>query len=254
MSAAKINLIFLPLLFSILLSTVGKLKLGHDLNTLIYNLLTPIQTPLKLLKNQKNQSLNLLSSLPSLSQQNALLKSQNNALLTENQNLKNLLHDQFLINEQKHVYTQTIPVRVLSVNQKIAVTTSLDISDVKIGQPAISNQVLIGLVSDIEAPIIYLTPLTQENFPNINLTTQSNQKGNYQYASRTSQLINLPSETDINLNDTVFTQVSEMIPANLIIGKITRLITTKESPLQKAEIKLETDPQTLSNLLIITKP
>jgi len=254
MSSTKINLIFLPLLFSILLSTLGKLKLGHDLNSLVYTLLTPVQVPLSVLKQKTTDTRSLIFNIPSLKKQNDQLKAANNLLLTENQNLKSLLHDQFLINDQKPIYQHTLPVRVLSINRQIAVTTTLDISEVKIGQPAISDHVLLGLVADIQAPIIYLTPLSEDNFPNIGLVTSNNQKGNYQYSARTPQMINLPSESPVNLNDTVFTQVTELIPGNLLVGRIVKVLTSKESPLQKVEIKLDQKPQDLKDLLIVTKP
>lgn len=254
MNTNRLNLILLPLLVSILLSTLGKLKIGRTIDHLTYTILTPIQAPVSSLRFTANTNISLIKEIPNIFKQNTQLKNTNNALLTENQNLKNLIQDKSLIETLKNPYKQSIPVRVVSNGNIITVTTSLDLSSVAIGQPVVQGTTLIGIVSEIKKPIISITPLTDESFSGINLKTSLGQKGVYQYSARTPQIINIPSENPVSLNDTVFTEASDKIPANLIIGKITKILTTSQSPLQKAEIKIDTDINQIKDLLIITKP
>lgn len=253
MTANKLNSLLLPLLVTILLSTLGKLKIGRTIDNVSYALLSPLQTPVTSLRYFTQNQFSFLVSLPSIYKENRELKNVNSALLSENQNLKNLIQDKADINSIKLPFQSAVPVRVISNGNQITVTTSLDTSQVEIGQPVVSGSVLIGVVSEIKKPIITINTLMDENFPGIQIKTSLGQSGTYQYSSRTPQMINIPSEDPVSLNDNVFTQAGEKIPANLVIGKITKILTSSQSPLQKAEIKLELDSTKIKDLIIITK-
>ena len=55
--------------------------------------------------------------------------------------------------------------------------------------------------------------------------------------------------------DPVIPEPGELIPANLIIGKITKIISAQQEPLQKAEVRLETNLRdNPSGLVIILQP
>lgn len=253
MTSSKLNLILLPLLFSILLSTLSKLKVGRSVDFIAYTVLSPIQTPISSLKYLTNRQMSFIKNIPSIYKENQSLKNTNSYLLSQNQSLKDLIKDTSSI-ETTSSSRKALPVRVISFGNQISTTTTLDSSQVAVGQPVISGSSLIGLVSSIKKPIINIIPLSDDSFPSIQIKTSLGQSGSYQYGNRTSQIINIPSENPVSLNDIVFTEASEKIPANLIIGKITKILTTSQSPLQKAEIKLDTDSTELKDLSIILQP
>lgn len=254
MSSSKLNLLLLPLLIAILFSTLSKLKVGRSIDHFVYGVFTPIQAPISSLKILSNNQFSFLVNMPKIYQENQELKNTNSSLLTENQSLKNLIQDSNSLLSAKTPYKSSLSIRVISNGNQITSTSSLDLSRVSVGQPVISGTTLIGIVSSIKKPIITITPLTDDNFPIIQIKTGLGQTGSYQYSNQTPQVINIPSENPVSLNDNVFTEASDKIPANLVIGKITKILSSAQSPLQKAEIKLNLDSTQLKDLTIIIEP
>lgn len=254
MSSSKLNLLLLPLLIAVLLSTLSKIKIGRTIDNLTYAIFSPIQTPVSSLKYLTNSQLIFFKNIPGIYQDNQAQKTLISSLQSENQNLKNLIQDKLILDTLKSPYKATLPIRFINQGNLITATTSLDTSLISIGQPVISGSTLVGIVSSIKKPIITITPLTEESFPNVLIKTGLGQTGSYQYSARTTQIINIPSENPVSLNDVVFTEASEKIPANLVVGKITKILTSSQSPLQKAEIKLDLDPTQIKNPLIVLQP
>ena len=208
MTYSKLNLLILPLLFSILLATASKLKVGRTVDLFTYAALSPIQIPISSLKHFTDAKISFMKNMPQVYQENQTLKKTNSTLLSENQSLKNLIQDKSILENLKSPYKSTLPIRVVSIGNQITATTALDIDQLNIGQPVISGSTIIGVVSTIKKPIITITPLTNDNFSNIQIKTSLGQSGIYQYSARTPQIINIPSENPVSLNDTVFTQAS----------------------------------------------
>jgi hypothetical protein len=57
------------------------------------------------------------------------------------------------------------------------------------------------------------------------------------------------------LGDFVLSEASELIPANLLVGKVTKILTSPQDPIQKGEVSLyETIQHLNDNIVVILKP
>jgi hypothetical protein len=113
----------------------------------------------------------------------------------------------------------------------------------------------LGFVDRVDSSLIYINSLDSGNLTRFPVKTGSNQTGVFYFENRITQIADLPSENPIILNDTVLTLPTSLIPPNLIVGKIVKIISTPQSPLQKAEVDLDTKiSMNISGLVIITKP
>jgi len=255
MSNSKINSLLLPLLISILLTILANLKIGPQINSVISTALSPISLPVSLGKSLVSGNVEFIKNLPQLNSENLDLKKQNSSLLSENQNLKDAITDQSTLKKASSFYTEIVPIRIVSIGKTIVATTSQNTDTIKSKQPVVSGSVLLGFVESVSSPVIHITPLDSESVSRFGIHTQQGQAGLYAFNTRTPQIVDLPSENQIILNDPVFTLPSEKLPGNLLIGKITKILTTPQEPLQKAEIKLESGfSLSLTDLVIITKP
>lgn len=239
MASTRLNLLILPLLVSILLSVGGKLKIGRSVDTVFYTVLSPIHLPLGFLHQVVTSQISFVKSFPSLKQQNQDLISQNARLLSENELLKQSLSDSKAIIQNPN-FKSVLPVRLTGSIGSTSVTSSLPLDKVRIGQPLIFGKILLGTVADVKGSVVNITPLDSDKTPSIPVHTDSGQKGQYRFQNNTPQITDIPSLSPIAYGDYVFTEASELIPGNLVIGKITKIISAQQEPLQKAQIKLET--------------
>lgn len=253
MTSTKINLLILPLLVSILLSTVSKLKIGNNLNQVFYTLLSPIHVPVNLIHRFTTSQVSFIKNIPTLANQNKALTTQNINLLSENENLKELVKDTG--NHLVSNFKSTLPVRLTGSTGDLIVTSSLPLENVSLNQPLVSGKILLGVVSEIKGKVIRITPLNSDHLSPLAVHTGSGQKGQFRYQANNPQLIGVPSTSPIILGDYLFTEATEYLPANLVIGKIDQIISTPQEPFQKARIKLENTLQNSpDNLLLILEP
>ena len=251
---SKANKIILPLLVSILLSTGGTLKIGEKINASLSYVLSPITASSVILKSRLTGNLMFLGELPHINEDNQQLKKKNAILLLENQNLKDSIADRETLKSTPAIFGETIPIRILNTGKITIATTSFNLSPIKAGQPVVSGATLLGFVEAVTPPLIYITPLDSESAPRFLAKTTLGQTGTYSFQSRIPRLVDLPSENPITLNDSVLTLPNLLTPPNLVIGRIVRILSTPQEPLQKAEIKLESSLALSTNLVIITKP
>ncbi|KKT35493.1 MAG: hypothetical protein UW23_C0015G0005 [Candidatus Collierbacteria bacterium GW2011_GWA1_44_12] len=251
----RVNKLILPLLVSILLSTVGTLKIGRDVNALFGVVFSPITTPTAMARSTLTGSLEFLEDLPRMSLENQELKKEYSALLSENQNLKDAITDQETLKNSSKIFTSTIPIRVISIGKTVTATTSFSTESIKRGQPVVSGTILLGFVDRVSDPIIHIIPLDSESLSRFPVKTGMGQSGIYLFESRTPQIADLPSENPVNLNDSILTLPTELIPANLVLGRTTKIISAPQSPLQKAEIKLDSKLTSKTpDPVIVTQP
>jgi len=254
MTSTKLNLLLLPLLFAILLSTAGKLKIGKAVNSVFYTILTPIHLPVGFLRQATDSQLSFIKNLPKIKEQNKTLLSQNSSLLSENELLKQSLLDSKIVVRDSN-FKSVLPVRLTGSIGSNSVSSSLPIDIVKKGQPLVFGKILLGTVADVKGSVINITPLDNDRIEVFSVHTSSGQKGQYKYLGNTPQITDIPSLSPITFGDYVFTEPGELIPGNLIVGKITKIISAQQEPLQKAEIKLETTLRdTSEGLAIILEP
>ncbi len=254
-TSIKINLILLPLLLSILLSTAGKLKAGKNIDKLFNIFFAPITIPAsqaRLIVENKFTEIKNISGLEKLSHDQ---KNQIASLLSENEYLKQTLLDKKITENLKNSFKEIIPVRLSGSSGKFIVSSTASLENVKPGQPLVSGNVLLGTVLEVKGTAITITPLESEKSPSFPIRTASGQKGFYHYESNQPLISDIPSQNPIVLGDFIFTEPGELFPGNLIIGKITRLLTISQEPLQKAEITLyDSLNGNPDNLAIITSP
>ena len=254
MTGSKLNQLFLPLLFAILLSISAKIRIGNTVDLVFYTLLSPIHQPVGFLRQLTEDQMSFIKNLPSLEKENRNLRSQNSRLLTENEQLKQSFSDSQNLNLKTN-FKSVLPVRITGSVGNNTVTSSLPLDNVKPGQPLVSGTILLGTVSGIKGSVITIKPLDEDHSDILSVHTSAGQKGFYKFVSNTPQITDIPSLSPLAANDYIFTEPTSQMPANLVIGKVIRIISAAQEPLQKAEIRLET---TLSdnpdNLTIILNP
>ena len=254
MTSTKLNLLLLPLLFAILLSTAGKLKIGKTVDNVFYTILTPIHAPIGFLRQIANSQVSFISSFPKVREQNKDLISQNARLLSENEHLKQSMADAKIIVSDSS-FKSVLPVRLTGSLGSNSVSSSLPLDKVKIGQPLVFGKILLGTVADIKGSVINITPLDSDRTQILSVHTSSGQKGQFKYLNNTPQITDIPSLSPIAYSDYVFTEPGELIPGNLVVGKIVKIISAQQEPLQKAQIKLETTLRDVpEGLAIILEP
>ena len=254
MTNTKINQLLLPILFAILLSISGKLSIGKTVNAVFNTILTPVHTPISFLRQNVESQITFIKSLPQIRQQNKSLVLRNAQLLSENEQMKQAVADSKTSVGDTN-FKSVLPVRLTGAIGNNAVSSSLPYDKVKRGQPLVYGKILIGTVSEIKGAVINITPLNSEKIETFSIHTQSGQRGQYKYNSNTSQLVDIPSLAPITLGEYVFTEPSELIPGNLIVGKVVKIISGQQEPLQKAQIKLEINFRDLTDgLAIVLEP
>jgi cell shape-determining protein MreC len=250
----KINLLILPLLVAVLLSTVGKLKVGKTFDSFFYTILAPIHVPVGYLRKTADSQISFIKSFPKLKQDNKELLSENARLLSQNELLKQTLADTKTVSKDS-TFKSVLPVRLTGSIGNNSVASSFPIDKVKVGQPLVSGKILLGTVSDIKGSVINISSLDSDRTQTFAVHTATGQKGQYKYVSNTPQITDIPNLAPITFGDYVFTEPGELIPGNLVIGKITKIISAQQEPLQKAEIKLEsTLRDSPDGLVIILEP
>lgn len=255
MTSAKINLLLLPLLLSILLSTVTKLKLGNNVNSFFYLLTAPIHSPISSLRLYTENKIKYFANLPNIEKQNRELKIQSAHYITENEFLKQKITDQKTLDSLNASYKEILPVRLSGTTGKFTVS-SLQTSDkVKPGQPLISGNVLLGFVSEVKGVSYTISPLDSDKIPSFAIRSSSGQKGTYKFLNQIPQISDVPSQNNLILGDFIISEPNDFLPGNLLIGKIIRLISGSQEPLQRAEISLYDNlGNNPDNLAIIITP
>ncbi len=230
---------------------MGKLKPLESGFSKVTSSLILIHQPIYNLKNKLDQQKLFVASLPSIHFSNLSLQAENEKLKTQNLLLKNKLD---LKSFDLPDYN-TIPVRIININQTISATS--DHTDlIEPGMPLVQSTNIIGIVQKVSSSIIYILPLTDKNvsFP---AQTDQGDKGNYLFQDQIPQMANIASQNVPNQTNTVFTLPTEQIPEGLIVGTVTQTLTKPSNPIQRVEIKLSSASHNLSDggpLYIITSP
>lgn len=248
--------ILAPLLCSILLSTLSNLKLGHQINLTLSQIVSPFTYPINLLNQATKNKIIYLKSLPRLERQNREQKVLIAHLLWQNENLKTGLKNENTEKIFQNKYQKTVSVETSGTSGRYLATTFQDTSEIISGMPLVSGNILLGFVTEkINKNTLRIITIDDNQNPLIPVHTASGQKGVYKFIEGHPQIVNVPSQTPLILGDFVLTEASEIIPANLLIGKITEILTAPQDPLQKGKIdlydSLENNPE---HLAIIVKP
>ena len=174
--------------------------------------------------------------------------------MSENELLKQTLTDAKTVTLSQN-FKSVLPVRLTGSIGNNSVSSPLSIDKVKKGQPLVLGKILLGIVDEVKGSVINITPLDNERIEVFAVHTSSGQKGQYKYLGNTPQITDIPSLSPIAYSDYVFTEPGELIPANLVVGKIIKIISAQQEPLQKAQIKLETTLRDANEgLAIILEP
>lgn len=250
------KLVFLPpLLVSILLFTLSNLKLGIFLNQSVNFIFSPITLPVGSAHQSVQNNIRYFNGLSDVSRQNREQKVLIAHLVWENETLKQAIKDTNTETKLKGNYQKVVPVKISQSSGKTIATSSQPLSEIKSGMPIVSGNILLGLVTEITDNNISIISLEDELFPAIAIRGALGPKGVYKHTNGISQIVNVPSQTPLILGDFVLSEPSEFIPPNLLIGKITKLLTSPQEPIQKAEISnYESLQNSPDNVVIIVKP
>jgi cell shape-determining protein MreC len=250
------KLVFLPpLLLSILLFTLSNLKLGIFLNQSTNFILSPLTIPVSTIHEVVQNKIQFFKSLSDLSRQSREQKVQIAHLIWENETLKQAIKDTNTETLLKGNYQKVIPVKISQSSGKTIATSTQPLDEIKPGMPAVSGNILLGIVTEVNDKNISIISLEEDLFPAISIRGALGPKGVFKHANGINQIINVPSQTPLILGDFILSEPSEFIPPNLLIGKITKLLTTPQEPIQKAEINIyESLQNSPDNVVIIVKP
>ncbi|MBI2325826.1 hypothetical protein HYU91_00345 [Candidatus Collierbacteria bacterium] len=239
------------LLLSILLVGATKLNFTSSASSLFATLVNPILNPMTSLKTKKNSLTDFLLATPNLSRENEKLKQENNLLKVKAKKLTDLISDQNQLKNLTNHSWQSQPIKLVSLDN-LASFTSLDFANIRPGQPVATGNSLVGLVKSVEPPIIMVIPL---NHPDAKLGVQldTGTRGDYVYKKNEAHIINLDSDTAFNSPTTVFTLPTTLIPENLILGEIDKIISNPADPTLEATILLDSNISSSHDFFVITK-
>lgn len=247
-SAQTKHQILSPLLISLLLFTLSHIPQVNSLTSLPTRLVHPFYSPLSQLGQKLNNQQQLISSLPQTQYQNLILKQENTQLQTQLLLLKNQLHYDSI----PSLNWPSQSVKIINLTPLVIVTTS-NLSLIQPGQPLVDSTALLGIVTEVKPPLIYITPLTHPDI-HLNIQTLDQIQAEYIFTDQTPQITNLPSQTPIPENTTIYTLPTQYLPEGLIIGTTTQPLSNPQQPLQKIKIKLNTPINQAQNPSIITNP
>ncbi len=250
------KLTFLPsLLISILLFTTSNLKLGNFLNSFFAASFYPLSAPLSNLKAYYQSQINTIKNLPNTNKQNREQKVFIAHLVRENELLKQTLKDSKVESNLKNNYQEVLAIKVSGSRGKIVATSTQDLDKLKSGMPVVNGNILLGMVTEVNQNIINIISLEDDLFPPLNLKSASGPEGVYRHHNGIPQIVNVPSQTPIILGDFVLTNPTDQIPANLLVGKVSKVTTSPQDPLQKGEVTLyDSFSNNPDNIVIILKP
>lgn len=215
-------------------------------------LISPIQRPTILIRQSIENQLSLIQSLPQLKVDNQKLLEENNHLKIKVKVLSDAVSDQKLVKSLDVHPWKTRPVKLIS-GGPLLTFTSTDLSDIQPGQPVISGETILGLVKEVNDPIIKVIPI---NHPDFKLAAQLESGAKGQVLNRNDHFLitDLPNDTAFSPRTIILTLPSAQIPENLIVGQIGQITTDPSNPLQEATIIPILNVTTAPNTVIILKP
>jgi len=250
------KLLFLPpLLVSILLFTVSNLKLGLFLNNFSLAVFGPVVKPIAFARLDLQKKQNFFQNLPEINKQNREQKVLISQLIWENETLKQAFKESKTQELLQNNYKKVLPIKISSLTGKIIATSTQPLTEVKPGMPVVASNILLGVVTEVGNNSLNIISLEDDLFPNLAIHGATGPKGVFRHSSGTSQIVNVSSQTPLILGDFVLTETTDTIPANLLIGKITKLLTSPQEPIQKGEINIyDSFQNSPDNIVVILKP
>lgn len=237
-----------PLLISLLLFTLSRIPQVDPLTSLPIRLIQPLYSPISQLGRNLQNKQHLIASLPQTQYENLTLKQENTQLQTQVLLLKNQLQ----YDTAPSINWPTQPIKIVSLSPLVTATAP-DLSLIQPGQPLVDSTAILGIVTEVKPPLIYITPLTHPDI-RLDIQTIDQIKAEYVFTNQTPQITNLPSQTPISQNTTIYTLPTQYIPEGLVVGTTTQPLSNPQQPLQKIEIKLNTPINQTQNPSIITNP
>lgn len=240
--------IIAPFLISLLLLTLSNIPQADSFTSLPTRLIHPLYSPFSQLGQKLQKQQQLVTSLPQTQYYNLLLRQENTQLQTQLLLLKNQIHYDSI----PSLNWPNQSVKIINLTPLVTVTTS-DLSLIRLGQPLVDSTALLGIVTEIKPPLIYITPLTHPD-THLDIQTLDQIQAEYIFADQTPQITNLPSQNPLPENTTIYTLPTQYIPGGLVIGTTTQSLSNPQQPLQRIKIKLNTHINQAQNPSIITDP
>ncbi len=237
---------------SILLTTGSFLNLTPPLSSVLFSLLSPLIQPLTAARSGETRLFHFISLLPTVYGENTKLKNENNLLKIKLDQLSQAISDQTLIASLDNNRWRVQPVKLIGLGS-LVIFTSQNFTGILPGQPVVSGNTLVGLVKEVQKPIIKVIPLNHREIK-LAVALETGIKGDYVYKGSRPYIINLPPDTAFNSKTTVFSLPTEQIPENLVIGQIEKIVTNQANPTKEATLTLDQEIGAGGPFFIITAP
>lgn len=239
---------FIPSLLSLFLLILSLSGLASGLTSTLSYVFSPVTSPALSIRVSLRNTLSDMRSLPSLLRKLKDLERQNQQLTTKVQALPNLERELAVYRENKNKAFRLTPVRLISLNHQATITLSEN-GLVKPGQPLVSDSTLIGIVATV-ANHTATVSLLAEFDGSIPTTLNSLATANFTTKDQMPIITDIDNAVSLSLGDSVFTTGNEVIPPNLLIGKIRKITSIPSDPNQACIIDLS-GTITSQNLAII---
>jgi len=238
----------LPFLASLLLFTLSLLPQLNYLTSIPSHIIQPLYTPLRQLNHSLHSQQQFLSDLPQIRYQNLLLRQENSQLQSQLLLLKNQLHYDSL----PSLDWPSQPVKIVNLSPLVTATAT-DLSLIKPGQPLVDSTSLLGLVTEVKPPLIYILPLTHQDIQ-LQVQTLDHIQADYSYTNQIPQITGIPSQTPIPLDTIIYTLPTTDIPEGLVVGTTKQTLSNPQQPLQTISVDLSGHINQVNNPRIITSP
>lgn len=209
------------------------------LTTPITALFIPLRLPFSEVNRLTSQQFSFLKDIPNqgrlikdLQRQNAALSvqaQQTEQLKVENEALKKIIRSPIAVRHS------LLPVKVIGI-ARFAYIDHGSNHGLKTGQPAISDDTLIGIVDSVSANNARVMLLTDSNLT-LSATTSLASTGTLTFTSNHLVIKEVLQKQPLQVDDRVFTAGTEQIPANLLIGTIQQIDSDPSAVYQTGIIK-----------------
>jgi rod shape-determining protein MreC len=144
---------------------------------------------------------------------------------------------------------QLLPVRLIGLN-RFAFINQGSQSGLKVGQPLVVNDVFLGLISDVASNTAKATLLNDPNLK-LDVITSQGTSGTVKFSQNQFEITQILQKDPLFVDDRIFTKTSEMIPANLLLGTVTKIAENQSSVYQTATYQPSINIFEVTNAFVI---
>lgn len=205
---------------------------------IILNLTTPIEYGIYSLHQNASSAFSFLTFWKSGYQQISYLKQRNAELIVSADLVRKLKEENEILKSQfSNFSSQTkdlLPANIIGLNRFLFINKGAK-DAVKKGQAVLFNNILVGVVKSVDENLSKVELPTDPEAKIAVRTSSNGAKGILHGAFSKELILDEVIQSDkIDLNETMETFSSDLIPAGILVAKITKIINLNSSLFQKA--------------------